>query len=75
MSDTGGPEDPEVARLPEQLASAERVAAIRAEIESARDELAALEDTYPEPPKKESNTVQRRSSCDLSLPTPGSHDR
>ena len=36
MSDAGGPEDPEVAKLREQLAAAERLAELRAELEAAR---------------------------------------
>ena len=44
MSDTGGPEDPEVARLREQLAAAERAAELRAELEAAQAHLQATED-------------------------------
>ena len=43
MSDTGGPEDPEVEKLREQLEAAERVAELRIEVESARAELDRIE--------------------------------
>ena len=42
MSDTGGPEDPEVAKLREQLAAAERAAELRSELEAAKEELQAI---------------------------------
>ena len=61
MSDTGGPEDPEVARLREQLAAAEREAELLAELESARRELAALTETSDlrENPSKRSRNRTR----------------
>jgi len=43
MSDTGGPEDPEVARLREQLAAAERVAELRAKLDAAQSDLNLIE--------------------------------
>ena len=43
MSDTGGPEDPEVAKLREQLAAAERAAELRSELEAAKEELQAID--------------------------------
>ena len=43
MSDTGGPEDPEIAKLREQLAAAERAAELRAELEAAQADLETTE--------------------------------
>ena len=43
MTDSGGPEDPEVAKLREQLAAAERVAELRAELAAAQADLETTE--------------------------------
>lgn len=44
MSETDGPEDPEVAQLRKQLEAAERAAELRAQREAAQDELTAIDD-------------------------------
>jgi len=69
VSDTGGPEDPEVARLREQLAAAEREAELLAELESAQRELAALTETSDlrENPSKRSRSRTLKVSAVLLL--------